>query len=190
MSRVITYSQCFPSYHPRAGEQTFFVEKVLNQVESHGTYNWRNKQYEDLLIHLNEKKIKEGKLTRERIRVFYKSLNKDVWDKKPHTIRAGHSRKVGQMLTPAIWSGRPYWDPQIIFAQDMEVKKTWDFHIDVNGIYSINNQYIFYPDGTEQRLAENDGLTELDFMNWFIPDINKFKGFQGQIICWAENVNY
>ena len=28
MSKVITFSRYFPSYHPRKGEPTFFVEKI------------------------------------------------------------------------------------------------------------------------------------------------------------------
>lgn len=187
MSRVITFSRTFPAYHPKAGEPTHFVEKILNKLVSGWQFDdvyWR------LLAELNDKKLKSGKLTTWQLVDFWKNLDRSIKDEKVHTIRAGHSRKQGQTLAPAVWSGRPYHDPQIIIAPDMEIKKVWDFHIDVNGIYSINNQYIFYPDGTEARLAENDGLTELDFMNWFISNISKFKGFDGQIICWDENVNY
>jgi hypothetical protein len=32
MSRVITFSRVFPSYHPRKGEATFFVESVLKSL--------------------------------------------------------------------------------------------------------------------------------------------------------------
>lgn len=34
MSRVITFSRTFPKYHPRAGEPTFFVEKILKGVDA------------------------------------------------------------------------------------------------------------------------------------------------------------
>lgn len=30
MSRVITFSRTYPSYHPKAGQPTYFVEKVMN----------------------------------------------------------------------------------------------------------------------------------------------------------------
>ena len=30
MSRVMTFSRVFPSYHPRKGDPTYFVEAILN----------------------------------------------------------------------------------------------------------------------------------------------------------------
>src|SRR5690606_34903084 len=32
MAKVITLSRQFPSYHPKAGQNTFFVEQVLNAL--------------------------------------------------------------------------------------------------------------------------------------------------------------
>lgn len=32
MAKVITFSRQFPSYHPKAGQPTYFVEKVLRSV--------------------------------------------------------------------------------------------------------------------------------------------------------------
>ena len=33
MSRVITFSRYFPSYHPRKGEPTYFVDKIWEAVK-------------------------------------------------------------------------------------------------------------------------------------------------------------
>lgn len=128
--RVTTFSRQFPRYHPRAKEPTFFVEKILNKLDK-GRYDlsWRKDNYIQVLYKLNEEKIREGKLTYAQILSFYRSLNKDITDCKPHTIRAGNRWKQGQSFSPRIWSGRPYFDPQIIFAPPMEIKKVWNFEI-------------------------------------------------------------
>lgn len=190
MSRIVTFSRYFPGYHLLKGKPTYFVEKILNQLMP----GWSNDDsYCRLLIELNQKKINAGKLTVQQIIDFWRTLDTRQHGIKLHTIRAGHSKKQGQFLTPAVWSGRPYHDPQIIFAPDIDVKKTWDFtvkkYVDVwytdFGNYSI-------PDNVPlkcsmlQTVARNDGLSIDDFLDWF-----KFpQQFQGQIIAWDENVNY
>lgn len=34
MAKVITFSRTFPSYHPKAGQPTYFVEKFYNSLFS------------------------------------------------------------------------------------------------------------------------------------------------------------
>ena len=46
---------------------------------------------------------------------------------KYHTIRSGNRRKVGDKFSPRIWSGKPYNSKQITIAEDLEIKKVWDF---------------------------------------------------------------
>src|SRR5699024_6781665 len=168
MSKVTTFAQRFMKGHPREGQQTYFVEKFLNQGENNRTYNWRHPKYFNLLIRLNEKKIKEGKLTREIVKDFYNSLNKDVCDKKGHTIRAGHRWNIGDEFSPRVWSGKPYRSPQIIFAPDVEVKKSWEFDIH-DRLTRINREshFPYFNGSVIKRLANNDGLSIDDFLAWF-----------------------
>lgn len=107
---------------------------------------------------------------------------------KHHTIRAGNRWKVGDKFSPRVWSGKPRNSKQIIIAPDIEIKKVFDFEMDLNGIYSINGKYISHK--SYHKLANNDGLTEVDMQFWFMPNMNKPKEFKGQIICWDENINY
>jgi hypothetical protein len=191
MSRVITFSRVFPSYHPRAGEPTYFVEKVLKSL------------YDPALI-LNPpqefKTVGGHDITNLNLKQPI-----EPFDPKHHTIRAGHRFKVGDFFSPRVWSnsvnpksGRsgPYHSKQITFAPDIEVKKTWDFDIDENGIVSLNGEYLLeYEDGrmndVEQQIATNDGLSDIDFFHWLIyPVYKSAKPFDGQIICWNENINY
>lgn len=156
MSKVIIFSTKFPSYHPRKGEPTFFVEKIFKSLG-----------------------ISKDKISEE----FGHEFNP-----KHHTIRAGNRWKVGDKFSPRIWSGKPYRSKTITIAPDIEVKKVWDFEMDFNGIYAVNGIYI--DPRKYKSLAKNDGLTEDDMFNWFMPNYNKPKDFSGQIICWNKSIEY
>lgn len=184
MSKVSTFSRTFPSYHPKKGQPTYFVERILNELN----IAYRNDDYlQDLLV-LNTKNIANGKLTFEDLEAFYLSLKETITTDKLHTIRGnepskfkGNRFKVGDKISPRVWFGKPYNSPQIIFCNDIEVKKTFDFEI-VNGKYGIGD--MLYNDIEITKVANNDGLILLDFINWF-P-----KSFKGQIICWSDKVDY
>lgn len=164
--KVMTFSRFFPAYHPRKGEPTFFIEKMMAGFADKGNgwvmldefilYDW----YE-----------------------YYNAIPK--W----HTIRAGKRWKVGDMFSPRIWSGKPYASKQVTFSEPIEIKKIWDIEFDACGVHSIGGFYD-YNSGDElgscQKLARNDGLSEEDFLLWFPTG----KEFSGQIICWNEKIEY
>lgn len=173
MSKVITFSRVFPAYHPKAGQPTFFVEKILNSFLMGGN-----------TIYTEDTGID-----------FLKSLSREMFNPKHHTIRAGSRWKVGDKFSPRVWSGKPYNSKQIIIAPDIEIKKIWDFEIiqatEFECDWYINSKPIF--SDTFHKLAQNDGLLIKDMSDWFIPDISKVKSriiFKGQIICWNENIEY
>lgn len=171
MSRVITFSTRFPSYHPRKGEQTHFVEKIWNSLPNH---------YD--LDKLNPGKKKEVELFWQALQMNYR-----MFGPKLHTIRAGHRWKAGDKFSPRVWSGKPYHSKQIIIAPDMEVKKVWEFEI-IDGSPYLFGVKVPQTDAFRfvGKLAANDGLSFEDFLAWF-----KYQQpFQGQVICWDENVNY
>lgn len=99
------FSRVFPSYHPRAGELTYFIDKILLSMSGNG-----------------ETLFDDGSETS-----FIKL------SPKHHTIRAGHRWKVGDKFSPRIWSGKPYRSKQITIAANIEVKQTWDFERDEDG---------------------------------------------------------
>jgi len=177
MSRVITFSRVFPSYHPRKGEQTFFVEKILNSV-------YKPKSIHDIPIEV------------QNIINTMVLLDKE---EKYHTIRAGNRWKVGDKFSPRIWSGKPYQSKQIIIAPDIEIKKIWDYEVKIinsgieqwvlNGTQvSESNEYMqhWFNAFLIEKIANNDGLALNDFLNWFKHP----KPFTGQIICWNETIEY
>lgn len=83
MSRVLTFSRVYPSYHPKAGEPTYFVEKIWQSIP--GLYRDTN--------------LPGDVLFDEQ----YRYLRND-FTAKYHTIRAGHRWKAGDwfMLLPKL----------------------------------------------------------------------------------------
>lgn len=193
MSKVITFSRTFPSYHPQAGEPTYFVEKFLQWYWD--SFDLPYYSLCELIERMNPGKNVEdfvGTLDTESVQIH-----------KNHTIRAGNRFKAGDKFSPRVWgtdinpkSGRcgPYHSKQIILAPDMEVKKVWDFkiygeksetpfQITVDGFVVNDTSLSHY---IIEEVAKNDGLTMDELMSWF-----KYpKPFTGQIICWNETVNY
>jgi hypothetical protein len=167
MSKVITFSRTFPAYHPRKGEPTYFVEKLLSSIN----YKYFDEQKQ-----------------------FSPRLSVDSFEPKHHTIRAGNRWKVGDKFSPRVWSGKPYQSKMITIAPDIEIKKVWDIKIQnfADGMWiDFGNYHLSQHMDLEQTIlplvARNDGLDMKDLIDWF-----KFPKhpFFGQIICWNENINY
>ncbi len=178
MSRVMTYSRHYPGYHPKAGDPTFFVEKILEGVKGS-----LGSDYLNTLFFLNAKSLKEKRIDDRDIYQFIDSLDMSDYEPKGHTCREGNRWKVGHWFSPRIWSGKPYRSKQIIIAPDIQVKKVWKFEL---------KEANFFIDGVRvaadevPTVAKNDGLSFMDFMYWFrFPQL-----FTGQIIGWNEKIEY
>jgi hypothetical protein len=181
MSKVITFSKAFPSYHQRKGEPTYFVEKI----------------WESLILGEEISISKCCELSRQTGIGEYtmNTISKIKFDPKHHTIRAGHRFKEGDWFSPRVWSGKPYRSKQIIIAPDIQVKKVLEFEIKHFGIL---DQCLVTIDNVVPRnskltlLANNDGLSFQDFNDWFVlsPSFVKLQQFNGQIICWNEDIEY
>lgn len=184
MSRVITFSRVFPKYHPKAGEPTYFIEKIWQQLK---TDNFRDGEY---TIYSNHPRLmKDGHW---QLPITWRDQK---FNPKYHTIRNGNRRwKVGDKFSPRVWSGKPYASKQITIAPDIEVKKVWNIEI----LFETNQIHIGIPNGENQWLllsagdvAKNDGLSVHDFYNWFdTPKNRKQKIVKAQIICWNKNIKY
>jgi hypothetical protein len=176
MAKVITFSRTFPAYHPRKGEPTNFVEKVLYGLIKGNVPGCGTELLKNPIVNI-------------------KALNPD--EIKSHTIREGNRFKKGDYFSPAIWgdninpkNGRtgPYQSKQIKFAPDIEIKNVWDIEMKTRlderykmpyCIFLVNDQPV-----DASILALHDGLDLVDLLSWFI------KPFKGQIICWNENIKY
>ncbi len=174
MSKVIIFSRTFPTYHIRKNQSTYFVEKL-----------WSG---------LNELKLEVPKNKQFDKDFMWSIIPLSNFKPKFHTIRAGHRWKVGDKFSPRCWSGKPYASKQIILAPDIEVKKVFDINIIDTFVY-IDYCNIGSLLGTRpkiNKLAMNDGLNVYDLFSWFndSPEYRKEFRFEGQIICWNENISY
>lgn len=177
MSRVITFSRVFPSYHQRKGEPTNFIRSI-----------WEGLDLLNLLHTLDDS------LLEDETESFYR---KNQYNPKYHTIRAGNRWKVGDWFSPRVWSGRPYNSKQIVIAPDIQIKRVFDFKIEIDNDYIcvLIDDYPFYEENKNlvtqidalETLAQNDGLSISDFKNWFRWGK---KHFTGQIICWNKEIEY
>lgn len=168
MARVLTFSTTFPKYHPRAGQKTDFVKKIWSDV--HLDFLVLSMLVPDTEFFINE--ISEF----EKCKLITKG----------HTVRKGHRFKKDDWFSPRVWSGVPYNSPQKIFYSDIKVLNVYDFKISAEGVCSINGKPL--NDKMYKILAMNDGLSSSDFYYWFSPYTYANKPFDGQIICWDNNI--
>jgi hypothetical protein len=137
MSKVMTFSRMFPSYHPRKGEPTYFVEKILASL---------------------------GQSLADEYRLFNPRLSLDSFEPKHHTIRSGHRFKAGDLFSPRVWSGN---SKQIIIAPDIQVKKVFSFQIcPFDGSYLVNTGSISTDDLKILAINDGFEYLD-DFELWF-----------------------
>ena len=164
MAKVITFSRKYPAYHPRKGEPTFFVEKILHCLPCIQTVNIEQLVY-DCDVELE-----------------------DNYEPKGHTIRKGKRWKTGDLASLRFWSDKRYNSPQVIFSVDLPIR-VFDVEmcLDFFNLYLRieGKEYVHHIHSVFAELAKNDGLSTDDFNSWFGD-----KPFSGQIICWDESIKY
>jgi len=176
--RVITFSRYFPAKHPRKGQPTNFVEKMVLALMKDSKFNTSTQEF----FWLNA----------------VKGLHDPFTDFEPkyHTIRAGNNWNAGDWFSPRVWLDKPYKSKQAAFWEPIQIKKVWTFKLKVRckGVIDayINGKVCAGDIGV--TLAKNDGLSFDDFRHWFDVHPKKLKNgniiFKGQIICWSANINY
>jgi hypothetical protein len=203
MPKVLTVSTAFPATHPRKGDPTHFVEKILKSLDPHATYwagqcgkcGWMGTSnnmagggpiadtgdYADTAC----PKCFSTDLDSEPIELGYYQQHPEVWPKH-HTIRAGRRFHTGDTADLRCWSGRPYGSRQIQIAtvqvRVWNILKLGDFFFWADPGNAIS-------DATLTRIIHNDGLERADFFEWF-KAAGRDGTWRGQIICWGKEVNY
>jgi hypothetical protein len=164
--KVLTFSRHFPKGHPKAGQPTWFVEKIFAGLAP--------SVIPDPLL----------------IPGFIWGQFQDCTLPKHHTIRAGSRFKPGDMASLRVWSDKPYRSKQVEFAQ-VEVKKVWSIEIVISHTWwSFRIDDKFYC-GNVEVIANNDGLELQDFIDWFtIHPKSTDREFKGQVICWNNKIEY
>lgn len=172
--KYIMCSRVFPKGHPKAGQPTFFPEKIFACLP-------RITPGPDVIPGFDYEQYENCKYP------------------KGHTIRGGFRFKAGDKVSLRVWSGLPYRSKQIDFAR-VTVCKTWKIEIaarqskhGIDYVAHIDDHPLVGRQG--EQLAHNDGLTNYEFVTWFVPPKTKFDPdrtviFSGQIICWDDRIEY
>lgn len=162
-------SRVFPATHPRRGEETHFMSKILlnfdQVVVQDGEDQFPSKPgYTSKYAAAIVKDMGfEPKITTIR-------ENYDLWSRRAEKINRGEA-----VLSLRQWSGSPYRSKQVEF---MRLEKI--------GVQKVSIQRIPIESGAKQKfmsivaggitvpmpiVAKNDGLREEDFWNWFKKDM-------------------
>jgi hypothetical protein len=179
--RVITFSRYFPKGHPKAGQPTYFVEKIWKGL-------WDKEESGHNPIYPQWMNYDQA------FPVTY-DIKENIHNHQPkwHTIRAGNRWKVGDQYSPRVWSGRPYASKQIEFAPPITIEKIWEFGISKDDYFLRDESGVIKSVGFNRliEIAQNDGLGADDFEAWFA--IHPKKGvatFTGQILCHNSEISY
>ena len=136
----LTLSQVFPSTHARAGEPTNFEAAFhAGQVFNRGS--------ECLYRHPKLHTIR---------------ANYDFWAKRFEKIAAGEA-----CLSIRQWTGKPYRSKQVELARLTREDGIGLQKLTVIGCATIHPKYVDGHSVTSKTLANNDGLDEADWRNWF-----------------------
>lgn len=184
MSRVLTFATKFPSYHPKAGQPTYFVEKIVSGLVAADAPEY----FTDTIKYCRDK----GILSIAALNELY---NQPDLPYKHHTIRAGSRWKVGMKFSPRVWSGAYYRSPMIAIGPDIEIRKIWRVTFDQTGLFLKDDVgHDLLVDSLKlDEIARNDGFEKMqDFLDWFqlSPRFDQLPPFEGQILCWSDQISY
>lgn len=143
---VLTLSKYFPKTHKRAGESTDFIKKLVCSLSCPGDCS---------ICDIDQTKFKKIHTIR---------ANYELWTKRIDQIQKGEAR-----LSIRYWSGKPYNSPQVQIHEldkysDIGIQKLEFSASGIIGMIRIDNEF---PDVSIADIAVNDGLSYLDFKEWF-----------------------
>lgn len=201
--KQIMVSRVFQQTHPRKGQETLFIEKVLKSLQPDATYymcqcekcGWMGMSYAcagggqiadtgDYDDPLCPKCFSNRLNEPDTLPDLGYYLNKDGVFPKHHTIRAGKRWKTGDKAVLKVWSDKPYRSKTIQITPPLELV-VYDIEIDAFGDAIIDGKYFH----DAELVAKNDGLSFVDWSYWF--DFGCIgKTFSGQLLCWNKKIIY
>lgn len=159
-------SRQFPATHPRKGQRTQFVCKILHAINDNGSGLYDKCQ--------NECGSSCGRrMLIEKLHTI--RANYELWAKRFEKINKGEA-----VLELYYWSGKPYNSKQVVFAtltkdDGIGIQKIllgYDGGFVIARPTKYSNEVTFPVEQMPtETLAKNDGLSQDDFMSWFAPII-------------------
>jgi hypothetical protein len=152
---VLIVSRQFPKTHKRAGEQTFFVEKIYSAFKSLVPC--------EHCFRSSSCKIIGGKNCMVDAMEFVHKLhtiraNYELWKKREKEINEGKA-----ILSIRYWSEKPYRSKQVEICQLTKIG-VQELELTYYGKWRIDN---IFSDYTMEDFSKNDGLSLDDFLEWF-----------------------
>lgn len=168
---VLMISRVFPKTHPRAGEETFFQQKIYASLHPNlcamGTPE-------------NPIKYPIKILLRPEPKLHTIRTNYALWAKRAEKINRGEA-----VLSLRQWSGEPYKSKQREFLQLTKIGVQHAKVLSGPLAPGLPKSVATFVDGSIKNIhevAKNDGLSVDDFCKWF-----KFKDdFNGCVIHFTE----
>lgn len=157
---VLMVSKVFPATHPRAGELTHFMSKILlnfDQVVVQYPDESQSASRPGYASKYAAAIVREGGF---EPKLHTLRENYDLWTRRAEKINRGEA-----VLSLRQWSGKPYRSKQQEFLQ---LEK-----IGLQYISIISGRDFCYIDGQTnylQIVSKQDGLSEDDFRAWFKKD--------------------
>ena len=163
----LSVSRIFPATHPRKGDRTEFVCKILRSLNlqplerNNHFYRCANECGTSCSRMLLDKKLHTCR------------ANYDLWAKRMAEVQAGRA-----VIELCYWSEKPYRSKQVVFAT---LDKDSGCGVQKVEWWSVSNFWAvyttmpdddcgsqdFYSEVETKTLAKNDGLSLDDFKSWF-----------------------
>lgn len=140
---VIMISRVFPATHPRKGEKTYFIEKILKPSD-----------------------VKYSSEFPEKLHTI--RANYELWTKRISEVQSGNAE-----LSLRYWTGSPYNSRKDGSKQKEFLRLTKDHGVSIQSVVLNFRTLISEVDGSAfnqriDQIGRNDGLLCFkDFKNWF-----------------------
>jgi hypothetical protein len=189
---VLMVAKYFPAGHPRAGEETYFKQKIMLNVKEPDVpydievHSKKQKFILDTTAYKNQLAFDNGwSIKKHTIRTNY-----DLWARRAEKINHGEA-----VLSLRQWSGKPYRSKQEEFLR-LEKISVQMIALNNRGIIiHENNNFVKWKEYAWSDLPvliTNDGFGRwIDFFRWFNPGfkdprIERLLNFSGCIIHFTD----
>lgn len=179
---TISVATHFLKGHPRHGEETFFVERILAMLFNHYTFEISRFYTEEYSVAIvNQYQLTDLFLLEAKYDFCYEVFEECIRGEdylKIHTVRSGHRFKKGTPIHFKIWTGNAYRSKTFKLAPEINCtgvqEFVWTRKIDT--LIVDGN-----PISDTLQFCENDGLSIKDLKDWFGD------GFNGQVIHFTDH---
>lgn len=169
---IITLAKKFPANHRRAGELTYFKEKIINtfldeaRVVGCDCCKYETRNCDECFNSRNSTIYHNNYNQRTKIHTI--RINSDYWVKKCKQINEGSAELLLRQ-----WKNRPYKDPQDkefatlkkLGYQILKIEKFGQFA----SVSVFDEKRKKFKKIDLLSVAQHDGLSEEDFIDWFFP---------------------